>query len=423
MLECTTVLQKYGLQINFPYEKVWSVLTPDASSGRAVLLCQSCVVPRTLSFSDCRGNYRDLARFYVFFSRYRLYLSVYIFSECLESDKLPQHWENIKKVIKDHSIPMLCSKINGQRIYEANDPTHFHFDISENNGWPYLKDLYKTLKNVIHTGSQVSQTSSKSNETRFPLIHALSIVTLASSDPLNFEPASVTSNLEARGDITGIFSLRDCQNDLRSGAQSDMVPVYKRRMLKVPSYFVSGETVTIALLLLDSFSARTTDVSVASIENIIFSIVVHAMCRGDAPQQFVASWKRHKSAIVGGILLRLGCWRDRRALVVSEVDDSSKILCYAYLAGGSNQQPHNTYALLFRRLPLGLADRIYALILFLSEAEVDEDLLMFRPKATEMNLAELKSKRKSAVDFQLSNIRMESGGDWSRLSGGLPDDK
>ena len=45
MLLLSSVLEAYKLRHNFPYHKVWSILSVDSSSGRTVLLCQSCLIP------------------------------------------------------------------------------------------------------------------------------------------------------------------------------------------------------------------------------------------------------------------------------------------------------------------------------------------------------------------------------------------
>ena len=93
LLERRDVLEEYGLRRGFPYWLVWKVMTVDTCSGRHALLAQACLLPRVVACSDCRGNYTSSGRFIVFLSRFRSYLTLYIFDECLQSDTLPDTWK------------------------------------------------------------------------------------------------------------------------------------------------------------------------------------------------------------------------------------------------------------------------------------------------------------------------------------------
>ena len=86
MLSRPEILRSYRLSEAFPYYRVWDIAVIDTGSGQTVLLAQGLVVPRVVRFSDLRGNYKDLGRFLVFISRFRLYLSLYICSECFEAE-------------------------------------------------------------------------------------------------------------------------------------------------------------------------------------------------------------------------------------------------------------------------------------------------------------------------------------------------
>ena len=101
------VLKAYKLNPEFPWLRVWHIMTVDVASGRAVLLAQGIMVPRITAFADFAGNYQSLGRFLVFNSRMVLYLTLYVISECLESSELPECWYNVKQIIATEALPAI----------------------------------------------------------------------------------------------------------------------------------------------------------------------------------------------------------------------------------------------------------------------------------------------------------------------------
>ena len=85
----------------------------------------------------------------------------------------------------------------------------------------------------------------------------------------------------------------------------------------------------------------------------------------------------HKSFRVGDEVLRL-CRSSRQAYVISRGSDDSpdNFVLYTYMGGGVEYQPENTYALVYKYLPLGVARRLYALWMLTLRSEVDEHVMV-----------------------------------------------
>ena len=111
--------------------------------------------------------------------------------------------------------------------------------------------------------------------------------------------------------------------------------------------------------------------------------------------------------------MRLGCWQDRVAFVLTDVSDVVK--CYAYLAGGTPHQPARTYPLLFRRLPLALADRLFALALSLARGTFDKDCVIAKPCSDSAALEELKGERHSCIQASLRQFAQVARGEPGRF--------
>ena len=120
--------------------------------------------------------------------------------------------------------------------------------------------------------------------------------------------------------------------------------------------------------------------------------------------------ERHKSVIRGGTVLRTGCWEDRTAWKLVSARNTEVVKAYAYLGGGTPHQPNHTYALVFRRMSLGLADRLYALALFLTQSTFVPECLVLHPEAYESqkDKKELQAARTDSVQSVLNSMRRNS---------------
>jgi len=195
--------------------------------------------------------------------------------------------------------------------------------------------------------------------------------------------------------------------------QPDRIVAYRKQILCVVSYYWHGETATVALLVLDK--ARGHEFLVKDLQQAVLSLAVHAVAMGDI-DALDAHRQRHKSEIRGGCLLRIGCWEDRYAFVVTDSQDERKVKLYGYLAGGTPHQPPHTYPLLFKHMPLELADALYAMALWLTQSSFDPAHLIVHPRLTvETDLMELRRRREIGITAAYTKFVAMYDGTWPTL--------
>ena len=67
-----------------------------------------------------------------------------------------------------------------------------------------------------------------------------------------------------------------------------------------------------------------------------------------------------------------------------DADHEDTILAYSYLGGGVDWQPPWTYPLVSRNMPLYIADRYFALIIFLAEVHIRDDMFVRKQSSKQM---------------------------------------
>ncbi len=196
--------------------------------------------------------------------------------------------------------------------------------------------------------------------------------------------------------------------------QPDRIVAYRDQILRVVSYYWHGETATVSLLVLDR--ARGHEFVVPDLQQAVLSLAVHAVAMGDV-DALVAYRQRHKSEIRGGCLLRVGCWEERYAFVVADSQDEWKVKLYGYLAGGTPHQPPHTYPLVFKHMPLQLADALYAMALWLTQSSFDPAHLIVHPRLTvETELIELRRSRETGITAAYTKFAAMYNGTWPTLA-------
>ena len=409
MLLLSSVLEAYKLRHNFPYHKVWSILSVDSSSGRTVLLCQSCLIPRTLAYSDCLGNYRDLARFLVFLSRDRLYLSLYIFSECLESENLPKQWQNVANVIQEQRIPATMQQVHAQNGFVECNPKHFQFALPEDLGWRHIVPLYGQLRGLLHAGMETMESKSINNNTRMGMDIALPVaIKKAFEFSETAEPREDASKkLRVLTDCWGAQPVHDWMADVPA---ADVLMECRERILEVCSCYINGDRATVGVLVLNPSGQE--EVVVPALQKAFVGLALYASL-WDSTNTYVGYYQRHKAKVRGNIVLRTACWRDRPAFVL---EDSSGVQCYSYLAYGFAHQEDTVYPLLFKSVPVSFANRTRALALFLSGGKLDSDCILVKPKLTEdFDPQELRSQVISDTHRLLTQLKAFFGSDLPAL--------
>jgi len=116
----------------------------------------------------------------------------------------------------------------------------------------------------------------------------------------------------------------------------------------------------------------------------------------------------HKLRVVGRRVIR-DCWSNRTAQVVESADGER--LSYSYLGGGLEWDPPHAYGLVFRGVPLYLADRLVAMLHFFTKTHVDEQMFGLRPssdpsrKKSPTHKEQAVQKRVISVNLHLRSLR------------------
>ena len=115
--------------------------------------------------------------------------------------------------------------------------------------------------------------------------------------------------------------------------------------------------------------------------------------------------ERHKSVIRKGTVLRTGCWEDRSAWKLVSAGKAEELKAYGYLACGTSHQPDHTYSLVFKKLSFVLADRLYALGLFVTQSPFVPECLVLHP---ERDREDLREERRHSIQSVLSSMKRQS---------------
>ena len=120
--------------------------------------------------------------------------------------------------------------------------------------------------------------------------------------------------------------------------------------------------------------------------------------------------ERHKSVIRGGTVLRTGCWEDRSAWKLLSARNADEIKAYGYLACGTRHQPDHTFSLVFKKLSFVLADRLYALGLFVTQSPFVPECLVLHPdtRKTQRDREDLREERRHSIQSVLSAMKRQS---------------
>ena len=94
------------------------------------------------------------------------------------------------------------------------------------------------------------------------------------------------------------------------------------------------------------------------------------------------------------------CWSTRFAL---EGMESENKVMYAYLGGGVTWDPPFAYSLVYKGMPLHLAERLLAVILYFARGHVDPDMIAVKPVSNPKNKLTAKEKQERVEDV-VSNV-------------------
>ena len=99
VLQDPEICDKYGIECISNPSSAWKVLTPDTGSGMTVCFAQLVLLPRKMCYADTTGNLKDDGRKNVGCTRARLFLSIHVCEECLQSEEISDTWSEFAKLV------------------------------------------------------------------------------------------------------------------------------------------------------------------------------------------------------------------------------------------------------------------------------------------------------------------------------------
>ena len=275
-------------------------------------------------------------------------------------------------------------------------------------GWRDIVPLHNQLRGILHKGLETCDRKSLNRNTRMGLDIGLPV---AIKKAFAFGESADTSC----GSAKKLRVLSDCWDAKPVKDWVERVPArdvlidYREHIMKVSSYYINGDRATVGVLVL--YPSGQQEVVVSELHKAFVGLALYASL-WDSDKTYHGYYKRHKAKVRGNTLLRTECWRDRRAFVLE--DESGVQQCYTYLAWCFAHQEDTVYPLLFRNLPLSLANRIRALALFLSGGNLDSDCIVVQPRLEEdFNPQEVRSRVLIDTDRLLQQLK-------ARISSDLP---
>ena len=138
-------------------------------------------------------------------------------------------------------------------------------------------------------------------------------------------------------------------------------------LLGTASYVFSHDQAQVVPMILhrtaDS-SPGVTDMMIALQRQIVYYVILMIERSQSSEETLAVKHVPHKVRRIGGHTAK-DCWSDRQAQVLYR-GGKSEVLGYSYLGGGVPFDPPYGFGLVSRRLPLPVADRLFAVCLYLS---------------------------------------------------------
>ena len=420
------ILDAYRLKPDWNYQKIWTCGTPDSIIGETVLLAQATQFPRVAHSADLRGNAQDEGRRCVSLSRSRSMTSFHASDECFTAGDIPPAWRKHVEAVEPGIKHVV--KVKPGHAPLAPVRTHLATDINEEAAFALLLQNLSDLPKFIEQVHEKNPTLRKShqqpaNDTMWEAMLAVAdgylqeIVEEKQRDRADSNDDGDTSSAGDREENTKILEAAPLGDYHPVVQQSLTCVALLPHLLTTVSYVFSERSAQVVPLILHrtagNHSATLKDI--VSFQRLILYLLARVyskdLARGAILRTQVVP---HKSRVFAGHIVK-ECWSSRDALVLcAESADESKpldTLAYSYLGGGVTWDPPFGYGIVSKRLPLHVADRLLAVVLFVSGGDprancfvrrVDWASAKCQPRA---EMEEEIAERMRSVTFYLKELR------------------
>lgn len=387
------VLRSYGLPENVDYLKVWSTGTPELVSGATVLLSQVAHFPRVPDCADLQGNLKDAGRRTVSASRCRIACSFHSCAECFENTNVPSSWKvHVQHVLRK---PICASCIDSLVVDGADTPLasvggESISGIDESAAFRTLQCTIGDLREFVHAIYTTNPDFAKRYR-RHDLSTMLQQMLVVAEGYIAevTEPQDVGQYNSVNSGSCSSDSCADDDGPMCNRERWD-IDEYKSlrvsyaqctsllpHVLRTVSYVFGKSHGQVVPMILHRTAEHDEDVKTHMVElQRVVLVCCATLYRDDIVDdehvRFVSI--PHKVRQLAGHTVH-DCWSDREAHVLCAMSAPSSMkmtwLSYAYLGGGVPWDPPFGYGLVYKHMPIRVADRLLAVLLFCSGGAVD----------------------------------------------------
>ena len=451
ILSSKKILDAYGLSFDFDVMSTWVSGTPEAISGEGRLLSQVGIIPAKTDCANLGGNHASAGRRNVAGSRGRIVNSFHMASECFDAKGIPAAWkEHLNFFHKYRDDPnVLVEYIDVESDGNNMAPIAYLLcpSLQEESAFSvllgHLKDLPTFVSDVM-----VANETFKERYHRGPrnvvyekmLVVADGLVdeivegsrgidvieyekTLIDDDSSN-DDGDATSSAETDEEEEKEDATSSAESDEEDGGEDATTPAescapgvkgYWTTVTYRTNFIDAGSFLSLLPHLLRAVSFlftashaqvvptvihRTVEMDWTVVNEIItlqrfLALIALSMYDGcSTTMQHVP----HKLYFRQGRAVR-ECRSTRFAL---EVMEGEKKVMYAYLGGGVTWDPPFAYSLVYKGMPLHIAERLLAVILYFARGHVDSEMIAVKPVSNPKNKLTAEAKEERVKDVVLN---------------------
>ena len=428
LLQMPEILKAYGLEDWQPsFSNVWIAGTPEGISGETRLLSQTAIFPNDLD-GTLKGNLQCKGRRNVACSRGRILTSFHMIEECFEGNNVPKMWLHHKAFMNDYEYDprVIVQKIDvateGVKLAPIADRLYPGWD-GEQAAWDILSAKMTAFRHIVQESIKNNSVGPRYvRASHNQVLSKMLCVTESLADQL-------TDDKDQSSDNETIFEDDQQPNDQTNPEFQDQevvqqVPITQKGHIEsyplkdypfaasipymdlalipnllrtVPVQFGSQVAQVVATVIVppgDDKQDNTTAIRCTNLQRLI-AWITYRVCNQLYDEQGNVTFTHvpHKLHYQQGRELR-DCWATREALQTIRYDQKDM---YAYLGGRTLHRVPFSYPLVFKDVPIKVADHLTATILYLAQAEVDQDMIAVKP--------EKNPKKQCDVATKMRNVR------------------
>ena len=435
LLSDEQIKKAYGIELDFDPSLLWTCGTPESISGHTKLVGQVAHMPGRADKFNMSGNQSDPARRNVSFTRGRILQSMHTAFACFEQEKPPDAWQKHMAFLdyykKNPDSRIVVQHVDVCETESDLAPISYKLcpDLKEDQAFAVLfKTIHnfpKFIRDVLAANPSLIRRYHR-NPTEKVLDTMLSFtdglldeIVPGSSAEVPYENGYENSEHDEidsdadhederdRMPVYDVSTQSLSEYRVSARAWKSSLAYLKDMLRKIPYVFSDSSGQVTPMIISLHPSAQFTE-DIVHLQRLLMFLVCFTYSDAlTGGADLTIALVPHKLRIEGRRVIR-ECHSDRLAQVV-EVANGER-LSYSYLGGGLEWDPPHAFGLVFRNMPLHLADRLLAVLHYVTSTAVDKAMFGVRPcadplrKKTPAQKKEAVQNRVDAVNSHMSSL-------------------